>query len=227
MNQTIPLLIFGFLLGVKHAFDTDHVIAVSTMISEFKNPLKTALVGTFWGFGHTTTLFIVGLIILLLKISIPENVSLFFELMVGFMLILLGFKALLFRKLNLHQHTHEHNATSHVHFHLHPLKEHFHTHHKSFFIGVVHGLAGTGALMILVLSTVRSLLEGLYYILIFGIGSIIGMSLISLILGLPLIYSNKKFPQTEKYLRLITGTISIIFGAALIYEIAVVEGLLL
>lgn len=226
MDQTIPLLIFGFLLGVKHAFDTDHMVAVSTMISEFKNPLRAALVGTFWGFGHTTTLFIVGLIILLLKISIPENVSLFFELIVGFTLISLGVKAVWQSKINLHEHRHEHEETAHSHFHFHDLEKHFHGHHKSFFIGTVHGLAGSGALMILVLSTVHSIVEGIYYILIFGIGSIVGMSLISIILGFPLIYSTQKFPKAEKYMRIITGSLSILFGILLIYEIGIVKGLL-
>lgn len=226
MNQTIPLLIFGFLLGIKHAFDTDHVVAVSTMISEFKNPLHAALVGTFWGFGHTTTLFIVGLIILLLKISIPENVSLFFELIVGFMLVFLGIKAVWQGKINLHQHSHQHEDTAHSHLHFHGFAKHFHRHHKSFFIGVVHGLAGTGALMILVLSTVQSIFEGIYYILIFGIGSIVGMSLISVALGYPIIFSSQKFPKAEKYIRITTGILSIMIGIILIYEIGIVKGLL-
>lgn len=225
MNQTIPLLIFGFLLGIKHAFDADHIVAVSTMISELKNPLRTALIGTYWGFGHTTTLFIVGLIILLLKISIPENISLSFELVVGFMLVFLGLKAIRQDSINLHEHSHQHEDTAHSHLHFHEFKKHFHRHHKSFLIGLVHGLAGSGTLMILVLSTVRSIWEGIYYILIFGIGSIIGMTLISVLIGFPLVYSKQKFPKAEKYLRIITGTLSIIFGIILIYEIGVTREL--
>jgi len=226
MSQTIPLLIFGFLLGIKHAFDADHVVAVSTMISEFKNPLRASLVGAFWGFGHTTTLFVVGLMVLLLKISIAENISLFFELLVGFMLILLGIRAIWQRNINFHEHVHQHKNSVHSHLHFHTLTKHFHRHHKSFLIGTVHGLAGSGALMILVLTTLHSFLEGIYYILIFGIGSIIGMSLISIVIGFPLIYSSQKFPKAEKYLRIITGFCSVIFGIIVIYEIGVVKGLL-
>lgn len=227
MTQTIPLIIFGFLLGIKHAFDTDHVVAVSTMISEIKNPFRAALVGTYWGFGHTTTLFLVGLIILLLKISIPENISLSFELAVGFMLLFLGIKSIWQGQINLHEHIHQHENIAHDHLHMHELCKHFHQHHKSFLIGLIHGLAGSGALMILVLSTVNSIWEGIYYILIFGIGSIIGMSLISLLIGYPLVYSTQKFPKIEKYLRIITGTLSMIFGIILIYDIGIVKRLLL
>ncbi len=225
MNQTIPLLIFGFLLGIKHAFDTDHIVAVSTMISEFKNPFRASLAGAFWGFGHTTTLFIIGLIILLLKISIPENISLSFELLVGFMLVFLGIRAIWQRNINLHEHIHQHKNSAHSHLHFHTLTKHFHRHHKSFLIGIIHGLAGSGALMILVLSTVHSILEGIYYILIFGIGSIVGMSLISILIGFPLVYSTQKFPKAEKYLRIITGTLGIIFGIILIYELGIVKRL--
>lgn len=218
MNQTTTLLSFGFLLGIKHAFDTDHVIAVSTMVSEYKNPLRASLVGAFWGFGHTTTLFMVGILVIVLKINIPENARLFFESIVGLMLVLLGIKVLFQKQTTFHEHTHQHHTSGHTHLHFHQQKEHLHQHHKSFLIGLVHGLAGSGALTILVLSTTQSVIEGLYYILIFGIGSIVGMSMISILIGLPFILSNKKFPPLERYIRLTTGVISIIFGTTIIYE---------
>src|SRR3989338_3772304 len=97
---------FGLLLGVKHAIEADHVIAVSTIVSEQRSPSKAALVGTYWGVGHTTTLFIVGIVTLLLKVSIPERISLLLELLVGFMLIILGTKSILKRNISYHTHIH-------------------------------------------------------------------------------------------------------------------------
>lgn len=226
MNQTLLTLFLGFFLGIKHAFDADHIIAVSTMVTEHKNPFKASLVGTFWGIGHTTTLFIVGIIVLLLKITIPENVSLSLEMIVGFVLVLLGIKAIREKQESLHMHTHTHDQESHIHPHLHGNHNHWHKHYHSFTIGLIHGLAGSGALMILVLSTINEIFQGVYYILLFGIGSIIGMTVISFFVGLPFIYSAKKFPYIEKYLRVVAGILSIVFGLSIMYEIGFVEGLL-
>ena len=226
MNQTLLTLLLGFFLGIKHAFDADHIIAVSTMVTEHKNPFKASLVGTFWGIGHTTTLFIVGIIVLLLKITIPENVSLSLEMIVGFVLVLLGIKAIREKQESLHMHVHTHDQESHVHPHLHSNHNHWHKHYYSFAIGLIHGLAGSGVLMILVLSTINEIFQGVYYILLFGIGSIIGMTVISFFVGIPFIYSAKKFPYIEKYLRVVAGILSIVFGLSIVYEIGFVEGLL-
>lgn len=218
-------LALGFFLGVKHAFEADHIIAVSTIVTEQKNPLKAALIGTFWGIGHTTTLFIVGLIVLLLKVQITEKVALSLEFVVGFMLVLLGVYTIYKTRFTIHVHKHEHRkGTMHEHPHWHSKADH--KHHTSFFIGSIHGLAGSGALMVLVLSTVSSLIEGLYYILLFGIGSIAGMTIMSLVVGLPFIYSTKRYPNIEKYLRLAAGVLSILFGGFVMYQIGIVAGLL-
>ena len=214
---------FGLLLGIKHAFEADHLIAVSTIVSEQKKPSRAALIGTYWGIGHTTTLFIVGLVALLLKISIPERISLILELLVGIMLIILGIRAVFKRTLSYHSHVHHHEGMEHTHVH----SSHSHRHSRSFVIGAIHGLAGSGALMILVLSTIRSLFEGVLYILLFGLGSVISMSILSFIIGLPFIYSTRKFEHLDKFLRLIAGVLSIFFGIFMIYEIGFVEGLFL
>lgn len=206
MSSVFFTLILGFILGIKHAFEPDHMIAVSTIVADQKNPLKAALVGTFWGLGHTSSLFIIGFAVLLLKLSIPEKLSMSFELFVGIMLVILGVRAIRQRKVTLNTHR---------------------KHHTSFLIGTVHGLAGSGALMLLVLATIPSLTQGLYYILLFGFGSTLGMSAMSFLLGLPFIFSAGKFPQLEKYLRLIAGTLSILFGLFWIYETGIVKGLLL
>lgn len=189
MPSLLFTLILGFMLGIKHAFEADHVIAVSTIVSEQRNPFKAALIGTFWGLGHTTTLFIIGIIVLLLKLSIPEKLSLLLEGLVGIMLIILGIRVIIKNNLL-----------------------HTHKHHVSFLVGLIHGVAGSGVLMLLVLSTISSLLEGLYYILLFGLGSVLGMSTMSFIIGVPFLYSASKFPKLEKYLRFGAGVLSILFG---------------
>ncbi len=215
--DSLPILFIGMLLGIRHAFDADHILAVSTMILEHKSPYKTALVGSFWGIGHTTTLFIAGLLILLLKIYIPERINLFFEFCVGLMLVFLGIRAIQ-RKDTIHAHQHSHMDISHTHYHNLKEKSHLHQHHKSFLIGAIHGLAGSGVLTILVLTTIKNVLEGMYYILLFGIGSVVGMTLISILLGLPLLYSQKKLPKFETYLKYFTGILSIAFGLFVAYE---------
>lgn len=189
-------LVLGFILGVKHAFEADHVVAVSTIVSELKSPFKAAVVGAFWGIGHTTTLFLVGIVVLLLRVSIPQNLSLSLEGLVGVMLIILGIRIF--------------NNKSLINYK---------SHHVPFLVGLVHGLAGSGVLMILVLSTIPTLMVGLFYILLFGVGSIMGMSLVSFLIGIPFSYSSSKFPKIEKNLRLLSGFFSILFGLIIIAEV--------
>lgn len=224
MSSIITLLL-GFGLGIKHAFEADHVIAISTIVSEQKNPFRSALVGAFWGIGHTTTLFVIGLLVLLFKISIPEHISLSLEFLVGLMLVFLGVYTLLRARNVVHEHEHAHGNITHSHPHVHQDKKGLHQHHKSFLVGSVHGLAGSGALMLLILSTVPTIIEGIYYILLFGLGSIIGMSLMSLLVGLPFIVSTRTFPNIEKHLRIIAGIISILFGMYYMYQVGAVNGL--
>ena len=123
MTSEWAVLLLGLLLGIRHAFDPDHLVAVTTIVSEYKNPLKGIWIGVSWGLGHTTTLFLAGGALLLLNLHIPENLAGFFELAVGLMLIILGVQTFLsFRrhKVHLHVHTHDEGETA-VH-------EHFHTH---------------------------------------------------------------------------------------------------
>lgn len=225
MNQAVFTLLLGLILGIKHAFDADHLVAVSTMVSDHQNPYKAALVGSFWGIGHTSTLFLTGALVLLLKVSIPEHISLSFELLVGFMLVFLGIRTILSYD-NILVHTHPHQSEAHMHPQEEIDKKHRHGHKRSFLIGSIHGLAGSGALVILVLTTIRSTLEGIFYILIFGVGSIIGMTLMSMVFGFPFILSKKKFPGIDRYLKKIVGVLSIIFGLSIIYKIGFVEGVI-
>lgn len=219
VNEPFFTLFLGFLLGVKHAFEADHVIAVSTIAAEQKNPFTSSLIGTFWGIGHTTTLFLIGLLVLLLKLSIPEKASLVFELFVGVMLILLGLRVLFQVRNMIHSHVHVHGKRKHEHTHVHSGGKKLHYHHRSFFIGIIHGLAGSGALMILVLSTINSLITGLFYIIIFGLGSILGMTIMSFFIGIPFFYAGKHVPAIDRILRLVAGLLSIVFGIYMIYQI--------
>lgn len=214
------LLIFltGFFLGLRHALDTDHLTAVSTIVSETKNLKKSSLIGLFWGAGHTTTLFLVGMIILIFNVTIPLSVSLFFELIVGVMLIALGLHAI--RKIfknKIHIHSHKNKNKEHFHLHSHKFSSgHSHS-HKPFIIGAIHGLAGSAAIMLLVLTLSNSIIEGLIYILIFGLGSIIGMFLISGIISIPFLVA-KKTLKIKNGLTLITGSFSIFFGGIIIFQ---------
>lgn len=219
MDFSFITLFLGLFLGIKHAFEADHIIAVSTIASDQKNHLKAALIGTFWGMGHTTTLFLVGLIVLLTKVDIPDVVSLLFEFFVGCMLVILGIRTLIVKEI-IHTHAHAHKGVQHIHPHEHDGNLLTHSHYRSFFIGTIHGLAGSGALMLLVLSTIKSTVVGLYYILIFGIGSIIGMTLMSFLFRIPYLLVSKKLNNFDKLLRKIAGICSIGFGLFMMYGTA-------
>src|SRR3990170_3695862 len=141
MNQSAAILALGFVLGIKHAFDPDHIVAVSTIIKDNRQPIKAALIGIFWGIGHTFSLLLTGLLVLLLKINIPPEISLFLEMTVGVMLVFLGFKSVFAREKSGHTHFHLHGKSHHAHSHDHNLSHH-HSHRRSFWIGIIHGLAG-------------------------------------------------------------------------------------
>ena len=222
----------GFLLGIRHAFDADHVAAISSFAAKNKSIKKSSLLGMFWGFGHATALLLIGLIILSLKITIPENISLLLELIVGVMLVILGVNTILTANKNkIHFHKHSHGQERHIHFHSHKAtKNHAHEHlpfYQSVFVGLVHGLAGSAALTLLVLAAVKSFWIGLIYILIFGIGSIAGMMAVSSIISLPFTLIPNKFEKIQKILRMGTGLTSAIIGFVMMYEIGFLGDLII
>lgn len=224
--QLTTLLGLGFILGMKHALDADHVVAVSTIVSSTKSLKKSSLFGAIWGVGHTTTLFLVGLVILVFKLAIPARLALSFEFLVGIVLVILGLDVL--RKVvrdEVHLHKHDHGGTVHMHSHSHKgSSSHSHV-HRPFIVGVVHGLAGSAALMLLVLTTVNSMFQGLAYLLIFGIGSIVGMLIVSGIIGLPFLLTTR-FDRINSSVKILSGTISIVMGFIIMYEIGQIKGLL-
>src|SRR4051812_4687227 len=227
----LSILGLGFILGIKHAIEPDHVIAVSTIASQSKKLWHASLAGVFWGIGHTVTLFIVGIILILMKGEIPEKWAMSLEFLVGIMLVYLGVKTILSFK-NIHVHRHDHDGDDHKHVHSHTNSgEHEHKHQhknatylKSMFIGLVHGLAGSGAMVLLTISTVKSVGEAAIYILIFGGGTVIGMLFFTTIIGIPFVLS-KKNKTISRPLGILTGVISTVFGVYYMYNLGVNEGL--
>jgi sulfite exporter TauE/SafE len=231
------ILTLGLAVGLQHAFEPDHVSAVTTQISKRKykiqtvkqllkeSTFKSSILGALWGAGHTTTLVIMGLLLFLFSINIPSNVFLGFEFIVGIMLVFLAITTFSNKKLFKLKHTHPHihsNGTLHIHPHEHG-QEHKHT-HKSYLIGCIHGLAGSGSLVVLMASTLGDIETVLSFILIFGIGSILGMTIISSLIGLPFALTNK-FGAASKTLRYIACSASLLIGANIIYDIGIAENL--
>ncbi len=228
------VLTLGLVIGLKHAFEPDHIAAVSTQISKQKNNsqslkqrikegvFKSSLIGAIWGAGHTTTLILIGLLVYVLSINIPEVFFSGSEFLVGIMLIFLAFTTLsnkkLFKIKHMHSHTHK-DGTIHTHPHDHNGD---HTHgHKSYLIGCIHGLAGSGALLVVIAGSLNNIQDVLSFILIFGLGSVIGMTLVSSLIGIPFALSNKTF-SLEKILRYVAGSVSFLIGISIIYEIVYV-----
>ncbi len=236
--STASVLLLGLVVGLKHAVEADHLAAVSTIVSERKSILSSSIVGFLWGLGHTMTLLIAGLAVILLHIRISERTALALEFCVGIMLIALG--ANVIRKLargdKLHIHQHTHGGHQHAHFHTHDSVSvrhvtEQHTHHgfslnlRPLFVGMIHGLAGSAALMLLVLSTIQSPLVGLFYIFIFGFGSIGGMIAMSALVGVPFHLTANRFARANFAIRGLAALFSLMFGASMVYEIGFVEGL--
>jgi hypothetical protein len=186
--EQIPLmllLLYALYEGVVHAFEADHVLAVTNIVSQ-RNAIFLALKdGVFWGLGHTSTIFLVGILIILFKVNIPDHSFSYFEAAVGLMLILVAsYRFYLFFKEKhgfVHRHRHEHAGVNE--------KLHIHTgknlHKTSYGIGFVHGLAGSGALVVLVMTQIHSIASSLLYLFIFGIGSIAGMTLVAGVFSIP------------------------------------------
>jgi sulfite exporter TauE/SafE len=224
----------GLILGVKHALDADHLIAVSTIVSEHNNLKWASLIGAFWGLGHTTTLFVVGVLVIGLRLTIPPRVALGLEFLVAVMLVVLGANILWrsFRSEKIHLHAHNHSPETHSHFHIHGEREEIHAHphpfksmRKPFFVGMVHGLAGSAALMLLVLTTIPSPMAGLLYIVIFGFGSVGSMLVLSSLIGLPFIFTAQRFTVLNRWIRLVAGLASAAFGLFLGWDIGFNDGL--
>ncbi len=233
----ISILGLGFFLGLKHALDADHLVAVSTIVAERKGFWSSSLVGALWGLGHTASLLAVGLLVIAFRFQIPPKIALGMEFAVAIMLVALGANVLwkIFRGATFHIHTHSHEGHLHIHPHFHRPVEHQsseqNAHHhsvsigkKPFFVGMVHGMAGSAALMLLVLAAISSRPLALAYIGIFGFGSVGGMFLMSALIGLPFSVTSK-YEHANKIIRTTAGVVSVCFGLFLACQIGFAEGL--
>lgn len=218
----LTLMVFGLFFGIEHAMDADHVVAVSTIVSESRSLPRSLLIGVLWGIGHTATLLVVGLIILFFRITPPPWLAVSAELLVGVILIILGIQILWKHgKRRIHAHLHRHGDEMHIHFHAHGATQaHTHEHHKPsvrrpLLVGLAHGLAGSAALMLLVLGTIQSRLIGALYIVSFGLGSIMGMLAVSALIGLPFLFTMGRFQGLHTGARALAGLASIAVGCSI------------
>jgi ABC-type nickel/cobalt efflux system permease component RcnA len=268
----LSFLLLGFFLGMRHATDADHVVAIATIVSRERSMTGSALIGAAWGVGHTMTVMAVGAAIILFGVVIPPRLGLSMEFAVGIMLVLLGILTLtgMGRVVGLaHVHAavrggdaHDHHSHDHGHDHLH---DHLHAHGdylhhhphgdgpdahghaeeqtplarldryglrrialyqwlRPFVVGLVHGLAGSAAAALMVLSIIREPAAALGYLLLFGLGTIFGMMLITLLLSAPFAFTAVNLPKFNWRLRVASGLISFVFGVVLIYGIGFAEG---
>lgn len=261
--NVLSFLFLGFFLGMRHATDADHVVAIATIVSRERSMAGSALIGAAWGVGHTMTVMAVGAAIIVFGVVIPPRLGLSMEFAVGIMLVLLGILTLTGmgrtvgaahahagvpaggHPLDLHDHLHAHG--DYVHRHPHGdgpdahghAEEHtplarldrsglgriaFHKWLRPFAVGLVHGLAGSAAAALMVLSIIREPVAALGYLLLFGLGTIVGMMLITLMLSAPFAFTAVNLPKFNWRLRVASGLISFVFGVILIYGIGFAEG---
>ena len=227
-------LLLGLLLGMRHAMESDHVAAVATLTAGNTSLRRSLLLGAVWGLGHTATLLVVCTAVLLADAAVPQEIAHLLEGAVGIMLLGLGFDLLRrLRQARIHVHAHTHaDAGLHLHMHSHrgePASRaisHDHGHPRGFpmralAVGMMHGLAGSAALMVLAFARFASPLSGLVYILVFGAGSIAGMAVLSLAIAVPLRWTSRSFGRLNQVLQGAAALCAIGIGAALIAEQAV------
>jgi sulfite exporter TauE/SafE len=246
MNISLEFaLTLGFLLGLKHATEADHLVAVTTIVSEQHSVLRSASVGVLWGIGHTAALLTTGAIVIFLNAKIPTGVADLIEFAVAVMIIFLGGRMLyllLRGSQRFHSHAHRHSGLLHTHAHFHEREDahrttdpvngnaNFSTHHavaafsslRPLLVGTVHGLAGSAALTLLVLTEVvatHSRVSGFGYLIVFGLGSICGMLLMSTLISLPLVLTARTFKSIERPAQITVAFLSIAFGIYYAYNL--------
>ena len=260
--NVVSFLFLGFFLGMRHATDADHVVAIATIVSRERSVAGSALIGAAWGVGHTVTVMAVGTAIIVFGVVIPPRLGMSMEFAVGIMLVLLGVLTLTGvgrvaraahahagvsagRELDLHDHLHTHGDYVHRHQHGHCSGAHghaeghtplarldrsglgrtaFYSWLRPFVVGLVHGLAGSAAVALMILSIIREPVAALGYLLLFGLGTIVGMMLITLILSAPFAFTAVNLPKFNWRLRVASGLVSFVFGVVLIYGIGFAEG---
>jgi len=217
------LLVLGFLLGLKHALEADHVAAVTSLVTRSASLRETLRVSGAWGIGHAATMIVFGTILILLGATLPDRVVHALEGVVGIMLIVLGIdvlRRLVKRKIHVHDHTHDHGVR-HVHVHMHwhdrQVSRHDHAHAavlwpRALVVGCVHGLAGTAGLILLALPTVSSGASAVLYLVVFGVGTVAGMILFSLVISVPLAMSVRRLRWAAYGLEGMVGLANVVLG---------------
>jgi high-affinity nickel-transport protein len=251
--DNLPVILLGLLLGMWHATDPDHVVAVTTIVSRQRTARAAALIGSLWGIGHTVTILAVGGIIVLFDVVVPPRLGLTMEFGVALMLIVLGIlnvAAPLRRSraagdAGIHAHPHRHDDYVHSHAHGHDPGGHGHAEDQTplsrldrllgmlgpyqavrpLVVGLVHGLAGSAAVALLVLATIRHPVWSVVYLLLFGVGTIAGMMLVTVIMAMPFAYAAARFATVHRYLGVASGLVSLGLGLFLAYQIGLVDGL--
>jgi len=227
------VLALGFFLGMRHATDADHVVAVSNIVTRERTLRAAAPIGALWGLGHTLTILLVGGAIVLFGVVIPPRLGLGMELSVAIMLVLLGglnVRSVLSDARSIASaHGHAHHGHAVLHSHPHALTDAGGLARprslRPLFVGIVHGLAGSAAVALLVLGAIGDPLWALGYLLVFGIGTIAGMVLITTAIAVPITVAAQKFARFHRALGIATGLASVLFGVLLVYEIGFVDGL--
>lgn len=231
-NNPLLIIMAGLMIGLLHAFEPDHLSSVSTQLLKKNNSepssktsdlrsltLNSSFKGALWGMGHTSSIILIGLLIAGLSLNIPDNFFVSAEILVGFMLIVLGIFTVTNRSILRPKHVHPHqhsNGIAHTHSHSHNVN---HKHgHKSYLIGCIHGIAGSGSLVVLTASTISGFDMMIYFLILFGVGSIIGMTVASGIIGLPFIFLSK-IKSTAKYLRYGIAGITFIIGINILFTV--------
>jgi cytochrome c biogenesis protein CcdA len=257
MITFLSIIAVGFFLGMRHATDPDHVVAVTTIVARQRNLLKAAFTGIFWGIGHTITIFIVGAAIILFDVVIPARIGLSMELSVGIMLIVLGAMNIssfmrTVRAISpaqgdpviVHSHVHAHGDYLHSHSHGHNPETHSHSDQtpltwldrlfgqiglyqqlRPLVVGIVHGLAGSAAVALLILTTIRNPRWALVYLLVFGAGTVGGMMLITVSIASAFNFFGRRHANFSHWLGLASGLVSLAFGIFLAYEMGFANGL--
>lgn len=227
----VSIFTLGFMLGMRHATDADHLAAVATLATRSRSVGQTVLQGAAWGAGHTITLMLFGGVVLAAGVMVPVRVAEGLELAVGVMLVVLGVDVLYrLRRKRVHFHEHHHaDEVAHVHAHSHYRDDgphdpmhHEHPHARAIatralFVGMMHGLAGSAALVLLGLEALHAPGLVFAYIVVFGLGSILGMLLLSAAIAVPLRLSMRHFSGVHRALSAIVGLATLVLGVYVIF----------
>jgi high-affinity nickel permease len=218
----------GLLLGMRHSTDADHVVAISTIVSRQRSIRGAAFIGSVWGLGHTVTIFLVGALIILFGVIIPPRVGLSMEFCVAVMLVVLGILNLTGVMQTLtKRYTPAALLDKKEGGFLQRSAGRYGIYHfvRPLVIGLVHGLAGSAAVALLVLSTIHDPFRATMYLLIFGLGTMIGMMLMTAMMAVPLAYAGKRSHKVGQYLGYASGMVSLCFGCFLMYQLGFSGGL--